>query len=282
LTAEGAAPIGLRAAADMQHDQVVGIDINFVPALLRLAQADGPLRPEAKEIAQLLGRWDGDLAPSSRGGVAYEMLMDRLVANLVREPLGDALFDRYDALPGARPAAIVRQLVMAADGGGAEGGWSDPGRVRSAIRASLRETWVSLSYRLGPAREGWAWGGLHDAVFAPFSQVGSQPGSAIAEIGQTAKPYGIGGDETTLGAAIFPRTTRFQASAAATYRMAVDLAAVDRMLSILAPGQSEHPGHPFATDGVARWLGGRPSLLLTSRLLVEEESGARLLLEPAK
>ncbi|MBW2231280.1 MAG: penicillin acylase family protein [Deltaproteobacteria bacterium] len=69
-------------------------------------------------------------------------------------------------------------------------------------------------------------------------------------------------------------------SCAATFRIAVDLAAPDRVLSVLAPGQSEHIGHPHRSDEVDRWRQGRSGLLLTSRLHVEEESGARLLLEP--
>ena len=49
----------------------------------------------------------------------------------------------------------------------------------------------------------------------------------------------------------------------------------------LAPGQSEHWRHPHFSDGMRRWREARPNLLLTSRLYVEEQSQAPLLLEPA-
>jgi acyl-homoserine lactone acylase PvdQ len=64
--------------------------------------------------------------------------------------------------------------------------------------------------------------------------------------------------------------------------MAVDLASPDRMLTSLAPGQSEHPGHAHFADGVAPWRGGRPSLLVTSPFQLEQAAVEKLVLEPSK
>ena len=90
----------------------------------------------------------------------------------------------------------------------------------------------------------------------------------------------LAGDETTPAASSASHVGSFEVKTAGVYRLAVDLAAPDRMLSALAPGQSGHPLHPHYADGLQRWSAGRPELLLMSRLLVEEESGERLLLEP--
>ena len=64
--------------------------------------------------------------------------------------------------------------------------------------------------------------------------------------------------------------------------MAVDLVSPDRMLTTLAPGQSEHPGYPHFDDGVAPWREGRPSLVVTSPFLLEEAAVERLVLEPPR
>ena len=64
--------------------------------------------------------------------------------------------------------------------------------------------------------------------------------------------------------------------------MAVDLASPNRMLTSLAPGQSEHPGHPHFDDGAAAWRDGRPSLLVTSSFLQDEAAVERLTLEPSR
>ena len=276
LTAPGAGKVDLRTAAALQIDVMGSVSREVIPALLRLGQVGGSLRPEAREIAQLLGRWDGEMGADSRGAAAYHVLMEHLVEELFREPFGEDLYFRYLALPGVRPAAVVSALLLSADRLAARGGWTDLERVSEAVRSSLRRTWFSLSYRLGPGRDGWAWGRLHRLVFRPFARSG---GAGDAGFGKL-RPVAVGGDGTTLGATAYEYTRPYRVSEAATYRLAVDLAAPDRMLSSLAPGQSEHPQHPHFADGFERWLAGRPSLLLTSRLLVEEESSERLLLEP--
>ena len=67
---------------------------------------------------------------------------------------------------------------------------------------------------------------------------------------------------------------------ASTYRFAVDAGNLARSLSALAPGQSEHPGHPHYVDSLRPWLDGRFHVLATARPLAEEELSARLVLEP--
>jgi hypothetical protein len=69
---------------------------------------------------------------------------------------------------------------------------------------------------------------------------------------------------------------------ASTLRFGVDAAALDQGLVSLAPGQSEHPGHPHYDDGLPGWRSGEGDLLASGRLLVEESSVARLTLEPVR
>jgi hypothetical protein len=59
------------------------------------------------------------------------------------------------------------------------------------------------------------------------------------------------------------------------------LAASDQLLSSLAPGQTEHPGHSHFSDGLGRWSASRLSLFATNRLVIEEETAEKLMLEPA-
>ena len=60
------------------------------------------------------------------------------------------------------------------------------------------------------------------------------------------------------------------------------LAADPEGLVSLAPGQSEHPGHPHYDDGLPGWRSGEADLLASGSLLVEESSTARLTLEPVR
>jgi len=278
LVADGRSPLDLRAAAAVQNDMLGGARTEVVPALLRLARAGGELAPEAEEIATLLERWDGTYTAGSRGAAAYSILMEHLIEELFRDAFGPTLLERYLALPHTRPAFVVESLLVAAERARMPGGWTDQDRVQEALRKGLRRTWVSLSHRLGPNRERWRWGGLHRLAFRPFAGFGGEPFRGAS----WPRTIAVGGDATTLASVDSLPVRGFPIRSAASYRLVVDLAAPDRMLSSLAPGQSEHLGHPQATDGIDRWLEGRPSLLVTSRLLIEEESGGRLLLEPSQ
>ena len=284
--AEGQAPVGsgvaarrkrvdLRSAAALQGDLGASDADEVVPALLRLARSGGPLSPEAEEIADLLSRWDGNLALDSSGAAAYSVLNRKLFSAFFRPAMGETLFRRYLALPDVRPRSLVKRVLLAADRQRSSTGWADRSRVVQALRESLRQTWVTLVHRLGPSRQDWTWGALHELEFAPFLGIEPAPGSE----GGLA-PFGVGGDASTLASSTSAQEG-FGVTSASSYRIAVDLAAPDRLLSSLAPGQSEHWRHPHFSDGTARWREARPNLLLTSRLYVEEQSQAPLLLEPA-
>ena len=112
------------------------------------------------------------------------------------------------------------------------------------------------------------------ATFGPFAQV--WPRSA----GLGPYPYGGGG--ASIQAATPSPSDPFATRVVATARFAVDLAAPGQALASIAPGQSEHPGHAHFRDGVPRWLEGRLGLLPTSRLLIDENRVARLVLEPVR
>jgi len=263
--------VDLRTVAAIQRDLGAGNVDEVVPAILRLARLHGPLTPEAEEIATLLGRWDGRMDAGSPGGAVYSVLSHHLFAALFQPALGESLYQRYLALPDVQPGFMLGRVLLSADRHRAPGGWADLDRVVVALRESLRRTWVTLVYRLGPSRADWLWAGLHGLSFRPFDGSESASSSTLVE--------GVGGDASTLAtSASVPGG--FEVASASTYRLAVDLAAPDRVLSALAPGQSEHSRHRHFDDGTERWLGGRMNLLLTSRLHVEEESQAPLLLEP--
>ncbi len=267
--------VDLRAAAAVQTSVGIGPRHPLIVSVGRLAREGPPLSAEATEILDLLEGWDGRLDAGSRGAAAWHMLLDHLIVELFEAPLGPDLLHRYLALPGARPHAIVTSIVTTADRLRMDGGWTDVERITRAVRRSLRATWVSLGYRLGPSRIDWSWGGLHHLHLRPFASFDER-----ARIPGLPAEVSVGGDGTT------PRVTRprllsnFETVEASTYMIAIDLAAPDRLLSSLLPGQSEHARHPNASDGIERWKAGRPSVLLTSRLMIEEASSERLILDP--
>ncbi len=272
-----AGPIELRAAAELQDDVAANADPQLVGALLGLAGNPPQLSPEGQEVAELLRSWDGITSSDSRGAVAFQLLIGHLLEEMLAPTIGRDLMDRYLSLPGVEAAALAQGIVLGAARAGREGGWRDPELVSADVRESLRRTWMSLSYRLGHSRERWTWGRLHSLSFRPFDSIDPEAAAASASLG----PFPMAGQAASVARSVPDRAT-FTARRASTYRLAVDLASPDRMLTTLAPGQSEHPGHPHFNDGVGPWREGRPSLVVTSPFLLEEAAVERLVLEPSR
>jgi penicillin amidase len=270
----GEGPLDLRAAAELLQDDHAQRAPRVVASILALARRSESLPIEAAEIALLLERWDGNMGAASAAAAAYHLVIEHLIENLLLGPFGPDLFRRYLEAPHVRPQFAIERLVLRAAKVQRAGGWTDQGRVSEAARASLRETWLSLNHRLGPTRERWSWGRLHRLRFLPF---GAQRNS-MSRLKQSLPVQGSG---QTLALSAHRPGLSFDVERAGLYRVAMDLAASDRLLSSLAPGQSEHPGHPHFSDGIRRWASSRLSLFVTSRLVIEEESAERLLLEPA-
>ena len=268
------APLNLRTASDLLRDDVAQRAPRIVASILGLARRAGPLPLEAAEVASLLERWDGGMASESAGAAAYHLLIEHLLENLLRSHFGAELFQRYLDAPHVRPQFAIERLVLRAAKVRRAGGWTDEVRVSEAARTSLRETWVSLNFRLGPTRERWSWGRLHRVRFSPFGPSGTK----MLDRTQSLRASGSG---QTLAFARYRPGQSFEVEQAGLYRVAMDLAASDRLLGSLAPGQTEHPGHAHFSDGIARWASSRLSLFATNRLVIEEESADRLVLEPA-
>ncbi len=266
-TAHG--PLDLRSMAALQADVRSPRALQLARAALELAGDPRALGAEGRDAVSLLRDWDGSMGVDSIGAALYHLFLQRLMQGVLERQLGPALAERYLALRHVRPLDPVADLLL--------GAGSLPPAERDAlaeeVRRCLREAWLQLAVRAGPNREKWAWGRIHTVRFRPLPF--ADPDTE-AELG----PFPLDGDGDTVDAAAFDPNQPFQVSLASTYRFAADTAELEQTLSSLAPGQSEHPGHPNRSDGVARWLAGRPRLLFTSRLVIDDIARARLVLAP--
>jgi penicillin amidase len=260
-------PLDLRTAVELQRDlrsERAGAVIERALALV----GPGVLAPPEREVIALLEGWDRASDGASRGAAAYHAFEDRLLRELLEEPVGKDLLARYVGLGRVRATDLVHALLVAAEAGGAP--FADPERVAAAVRRSLRGAWLALSATLGTNREKWTWARLHPLRFRPLL-------AGDAALG----PFYYAGDAASVQLADRRPLEPFGVSAAAIYRFAIDAAALDEALVSYAPGQSEHAGHPHRDDALERWRVGRPGLLATSRLVVEELAAERLELVPA-
>jgi penicillin amidase len=271
--AEAAAtgPVTLAQLAAIQADlRPAGVQWR-VDRLLALAGENVRDHREEREVIRLLEGWNGEATPGSRGAAVYHVLRRRLLRSLLEPALGPELLARYLALPRADLDGLLDLALGDPQDKATAEPWMEPAFVADALRKSLRETWLALSVELGANRERWTWGRLQQLRFEALWP-GAWPGGRVG-------PFPFGGDGATVAVAEVA-TEGWTPRVVSAYRLALDAADLDQALTSLAPGQSEHPGHRHATDGVGPWLEGRPRLLSTSDPVIEDGPVARLDLVP--
>jgi penicillin amidase len=263
-------PASLREIANLQAD--VGEDRALRIAELAIGLTRGSeLGPQAAEVVRLLEAWDGQSRADSTGAAVYHQLLSELLDALLEQRVGKELLARYLALPQTDPEQLALDLLEAA---GSASEREQRAALAQLVEGCMRSAWLDLSYRLGANARRWAWGTLHPLHFRPLGGFAA-PSAGIG-------PFSVGGSSVTVSAASYDFAMPFGATTASTLRLVVDLGTPGQALAMIAPGQTEHPGHVHRDDGIPRWLEGRAWLFATDPLLVEEGSVARLTLEPVR
>jgi len=276
-TAIASGEVNLHGLSRLQSDVRDERAVKNLRSALRLVEGGGDpaFSRESLEFIQLLEGWDGRVAAESVGAAAYHLFSARLTERLLAEIMGEGLAARYKAAPMMDPQALVYGLVGAANQERASGSSTAWRPYARAVRESLRESWLVLSYRLGSNVRRWTWGRLHVLRVEAFGGLASVLGS---DFELSAFPYPGSGD--TVNWAAYADDGGFRVVSASTLRFAADAGALDQGLAALAPGQSEHPGHPHFGDGLEPWRAGQTGLLVSGGLLVESSSVHQLTLEP--
>ncbi len=260
----------------VQSDVVSPGATELVALALSLVRPVEDMPFETRQAVEILRSWDGRSTPTSVGAVAYHVFLTKLIERLFEPTLGEDLLRRYLALRGVAPQSLARgALEEVSEGGEPKAPWSEAAFVSEAVERSLRDVWITSSVRMGANRAKWTWGRLHRLSFAPLS-----PGAWRGGPADALGPWPYGGDDGSVQVAEYA-VGGFDAAVVAGFRMVVDGGDLDQAHTTLAPGPSEHPGHPDATSGIADWREGRPRLLSRSRPVVEDGPMTRLRLEPA-
>jgi penicillin amidase len=276
----GKGAIDLRELAEMQTRLTSQLRPKVMQAIEVLLATGPTLSPEAGEMWSHLQAWDGRYVIDRTGAAVYSVFLQNLTKQLLGSKLPEDLVDRYLSLAWIEPRVLVEGALVDAAKKGRHGGWSDPVLLSGLLGDSLHQAWVQLSYARGPNRQRWTWAGLHPLVFRPFVGFSTK--------NDGAQRWSFGGDEPFPGKgggvslADYDPMQPYAARSASLYRIAVDLAADDRILTSLAPGQSEHVGHRHERDGLGAWLSGSPRLIARTPFLVEENTVDLLQLEPPK
>ncbi|MGI9592934.1 MAG: penicillin acylase family protein [Myxococcota bacterium] len=266
-------PVGLGPLTEIQGDTRDPRAAALVAAALSLVEDDSGFDPQTAEVMDLLRGWDGASGVDSQAAAAYHAFVSSLTRALLAPELGDGLLRRYLAVSQIDPVAVIARMVRGAAAAKPPDGWSDPDRVRPAVRDSLRDTWFELSSQLGASRRKWSWGRLHQLTFAPLLPL---PGATLPGL----ESFGVGGSGATIATASHAQDRPFAVEVASLVRVAADPGDPDGFRAVVAPGQSEHPRSPYFRDGIDPWRSGRLHRVALSDERVREAARERLRLEP--
>ena len=258
-----------------EHCRRIQLDRLSLPglALAAIARTFSSGDPLERTALELLGAWDGDYGPESRGGAVYGALIEKLEQEAYAEAEEDPLVpSAADSWPSglserSRPE-LLRMLAARDDTFFADGRTWD--RVfRRALAAAVRE--------LGADPRLWRRGRTHRLRFAHALD-------AIPVVRRlfSRGPYPVGGDADTVfllaEAAGAPRGSLIGPSMRAVF----DFGDPDGTLVVVAPGQSGHPASRHYDDLIPRWLAGDLVPLALERAKVEEHAEGRLELVPRR
>lgn len=261
-----ASPHTLATSRALQTD-VVSIPARRLGKLLAgLSAADA----DTAAALAMLAAWDHALTSTSAAGALFEVWwakhLKKALWNAVVAPELHALM-----VPGDVDGTLAA-LEAPDDRFGA-----DPAAARDAILlSSLGAAFAEMKTLLGPDPQGWAWGKLHHAYF--------QHPLAFLMPEETAKAWSIG-PLPHAGSAVTPmhtgyRGTDFRTMMGSSFRLVVDLADLDRSVTINTPGQSGDPNSPHYRDLFAKWAAGDYVPLPYSATAVEAALERKLVCKP--
>lgn len=210
-----------------------------------LAAMPSPPAALAKPLAFLAG-WDFVLSAASGPAALFELwytkhIRPALFAKLVPEAARALL------LPGD-VEGICRALEAPDERWGAT-----PGPARDALLAeTLAAAWDDAVSRLGENPESWQWGQLHHGYFEhPLTPLVQRDPARSLDVGPLPK----GGSASSPMHAGY-RPGDFRVMQGASFRMVVDLADLDRSVTINAPGQSGDARSAHYADLAPLWAKG--------------------------
>jgi len=243
----------------------------ILPRILSFAYRD----EKAKVAAHILEKWDREVRSQSQGAAVYEVFLVEWVRTLLEDELGedlplyfytstfsysiqDVILDRPDSPLWDRKDTLKQESPQ------------------EILEVSLTRTMDWLEKRLGPDREGWTWGRLHQVLFR-------HPGAkgCFTDCLLNRGPFPADGDSTTVNVGLFiPAQGEYRVFVIPSMRMIVPLGNLDQTQAIGPMGQSGQPGHPHYDDMIGPWMRGDTATLPFHRELVEEKGMVRLFLRP--
>ena len=288
-TADGTG-VSVSEQREIQKDDRLGRVDRVLPHLVGVSTSteDGAL------VAALILEWQGDSAVDSAACAAYLVFEYHLARALFDDELGGLAADYVGGSTSLEAMLALLDQPSSSwwddttTSGTAETADAIVSRALDAAGADLRAT-------LGDP-EGWTWGGLHTATFREqtlgSSGIGplewyfgkgpyAVPGAAGAVNNTYYRPSRAYPDPDEPGAPAAGLKTIFEVTNLPSYRLRIDLGALDDARIVHTTGQSGNPFDDHYGDLIDEWIAGDGLPLPFSPAAIDDAAVERLRLLPA-
>jgi penicillin amidase len=243
--------------------------------VLPYVQSLSSSEPRLADALDLLRTWDGQAVRDSAGAALFEAFRLHAVDAIFGDELG------VELLPQARPAVITAMPNLLAEVGSP---WFDDLTTPQIetrdemLLLALDRAVEELSEKLGSDLLRWRWDDLHTATFANQSlgQSGISPIEALFNRG----PVPADGTIATVNNTSYRPSQPYGVASVPSYRQIVDLADLDRSVSMHTTGQSGHPFHAHYDDMIDPWRNIEYHPMLWAREDIEADAEGVLVLRP--
>ena len=240
-------------------------------------------KPKVQKILDVLLSWDFILSTDSPAATVYEVLMYKIVRNLVEDDLGKTLTDKYMGygehpvlLPTSELLGHTTQAVFNILQNTNSKWMSSSKDILYLLEKSMISTCQWLEENMGYEIDDWKWGKIHHVQFRHGLSV-KAPLDKILNVG----PYPIGGDTDTVCQTAYNPSAPYHATEyCPSIRLIMDVGEWDNSLIISPPGQSGVLGSKYYSDMAEKWIKGEYIPMLWSRSRVEASTQKTFTLIP--
>lgn len=235
----------------MQNDYYSHFAKDITPYIL--AAFEGHTVSDSRLVTALnyFRNWNFMMTKEDVPTTIFEVFFNKLAANLLKDEMGDELFQRYMFLANLSYRVVPALLKDTTTT------WFDNVATPfvetrdDIIRNSMNDALQELTQRFGSNIKEWHWGKLHTLTLKhPFGDV--QVLSSIVNIG----PVEVGGSGTTLNNGEYHLNEPYAMVLGPSTRQIVDFSDINKAFSVIPSGQSGQPLHPHYADQFALWKNG--------------------------
>jgi penicillin amidase len=225
----------------------------------------------------LLSQWDGAVTPDSAAAALFEKLYLVMVENLIKDELGDDLYDEYVGFK------ILVQNLMANIWQDRNSAWYDNVDTNTVesfedwLTASFKETVRTLQEQLDENPDQWQWGKLHRLVLQhPIGRVKIL--DTLFDFNRG--PYEVGGSFHTVCPYNYSFRRPFDSNYGPSHRHIYSTANWNQSMTIIPTGTSGIPASPFYCDQTRLYLENKYHGDFVDEQRVKENARFRMVISP--